>query len=221
MEPYQRAQSLFTSATFGPCQTTVTDEIHISENISVLFLGINTVFNEENQETDFTFIFESTISGVEETELDSIISNHTGKPTPLTDLENEQLKALTMIDEAAGEARARFITTTAGQSAVYTQKAKNSKKYQDDGNPTIDENNQADIDNYPFVISEKRAKNHSDYATAAATVLYTEKEWDKLAATMEEIRLNYKDQVNATTDGLTAKALGHKGKALLDQFKPV
>lgn len=152
------------------------------------------------------------LSGGDETILDGLVTGHT-PPTPLSALDQAKEDAKALIDTAAGQARSRYITVTPGQSAVYLRKAQNARAYIDAGNPVIDD--VADYAIYPYVIAEKKAKGNN-HATAAATLDGIATQWDQLAATMEEVRIQYKDLIDAAPDIETVATHKYNGRVALD-----
>jgi len=196
----------FVAIVNGLDATTLQNEIWINVNITTLFYGVAT----QNDNANIDFLFESEPSGAEKTELDSIIAAHTGKPTPLTALQQEVFNAKKEIDDCAGDARARYITISPGQSAVYIEKEKQSQTFKDSGYP-------ADETGYEFVTAEKNAQGVSS-TVAADTVLAMAGGWKLLAATIEETRLSYKNQVAAAPDVNTVIALKNKARAILNSI---
>lgn len=150
-----------------------------------------------------------TLSAGDQSALDGIVASHT-IPTPLSALDQAKADAKAEIDFAAGQARARYITVTPGQSAVYIRKAADAKAYIDAGYP---------VDNspYPYVTAEKNAKGVSA-SDAANSLNSIANSWDSLAAAMEEVRIQYKDLIDAATDVATVKVHAYNGKVALDNM---
>jgi hypothetical protein len=194
----------FINAVNGIDISTFQDAIRINVTITTLFHGTKT----ENNGVNLIFIFDSEPSAGELTELDVLIAAHTGKPVEPTALEKEISASKSAVDIAAGEARARYITVTPGQTAVYIEKEKQSKAFKDAGYP-VDETG------YGFVTAEKNAQSVT--ATVAAdTVLAMSTGWKVIAANIEQTRLEYKNQISTAANINSAKALSNKAIALLN-----
>ncbi len=206
MYDVQKASTDFVAATNGIDYRSLQDTIWVDVLITTLFHGCRS----DNDEADTYFVFESEPTAAELTQLDVIIAAHTGKPTPLTPLEEEVNAAKESIDSCAGEARARYITVAPGQSAVYMEKEKQSQKYKDEGYP-------ADETGYELVTANKNADGVTAQV-AADTVLAMASGWKLVAAGIEEIRIGYKNQVTAAADVNSVRALKNKARALLDSM---
>jgi len=186
-------------------------EIWINNNITTLMLGVRSVFNSDNSNLDYIIVFSNTISAAEQTELDSIIAAHTGKDPEPSQIDQLKEDSKTEIDNCAGEARDRYVTTTKAQDAVYVLKEKEAEKYKGNGYP-------ADLTGYPFVQADKNARNFNTGQEAADDILTLATNWTYLAAQIEEIRLGYKDQIDQSNDPDTINALASKAKAILDSI---
>lgn len=180
------------------------DTVWANINISTLFYGCIT--NDEDSTLKFSFDVEP--SPTEKSELDNIVVAHTGKPAEPSALDKEKGLAKQLIDDCAGEARARYITVAPGQDAVYIKKEQQSQAYKDAGYP-VDETG------YELVTAQKNAD--STTATVAADyILATAASWKTIAANIEELRISYKNQIGAAVDVNSVIALRNKGRALLD-----
>jgi len=93
------------------------------------------------------------------------------------------------VDVAAENARLRYITAGAGQSAVYILKADDAQKFIDDAYPEVS------IASYPFVNAEANALG-SDGQTAADGIIAQRDAWLSVAALIEEERLKGKADID-------------------------
>lgn len=195
----------FVAATNGIDLLKFQDDVWVNATITTLLLGVKTTNDGANLE----FIFDSEPSAPEKTEFDTLVAAHTGSPAALTAVEEAQEAAKSAIDVAAGSARARYVTVTPGQAEVYVEKGKQAQEFKDASYP-------ADETGYEFITAEKNAQGVT--ATVAAdTILATAAGWKAIAANIEEIRLDYKNQVGAElADVKVIKALGNKAIALLN-----
>lgn len=156
------------------------------------------------------------LSGGDETILNDLVSGQV-IPAPMSDLDAAKLDAKAEIDTAAGQARSRYITVTPGQSAVYLRKAANAKAYLDAGSPAINEEVPEEVAVYPYVVAEKKAKN-TTHPVAAQSLDSIAKQWDSLAAVMEEIRIQYKDLISNAPDVETVALHKYNGRVALDNM---
>lgn len=100
--------------------------------------------------------------------------------------------ALQAIDEAAGRARARYITTAPGQELTYQEKAEEAIDYTTAGYP-------ANLTNYPFIQAETDATGKTAMQ-AAVDILAKRSEWVMIGSSIERQRISGKLSVtNATT----------------------
>ena len=183
----------------------------IWSNVNIISLYLLFVYDEDDNNLGnftYSFRFKTELTINEQTELDTVISSHTGNPPGLTDLEKAIEDAKNSIDTAAGTARSRYITVSPGQDAVYVGKGKEAQAYIDAGYPV-------DLTGYPFVTAEKNAKGITPTA-AADTISAIAVGWTGLAASIEEIRLGYKEQIGAETDIDIIMALCGKCIAILN-----
>ena len=200
----QKTLTDFVAATNGIDFTSLQDTIWTDAGVTTLFHGCNS----ENNYAVVIFVFDSEPSAGEKTIIDGIVAAHTGKPATLSALAAEIESSKDEVDTCAGEARSRYITVAPGQSAAYIEKEKQSQNFKDAGYP-------ADETGYEFVTAEKNAQGTS--ATVAAdTVLVMAAGWKIVAANIEEIRLDYKNQIAAAVDVNTVIALKNKARAILD-----
>jgi len=94
------------------------------------------------------------------------------------------------IDMAAGEARARYISTGSGQDAVYLLKAHQAREFKAAGyEGTVPMLIQAEM-----FVSGMNAQQATDY------ILATEAQWVYLASEIEKIRRAAKIHVNSLTE---------------------
>lgn len=90
-------------------------------------------------------------------------------------LADAQSAALLAIDNAAGSARARYITVVNGQAETYIAKATDAERYKAAGYPDTQ------IGNYPWVRAKAQALSATptavDYQTATDLILSTRDAW--------------------------------------------
>lgn len=200
----QKVGTDFVAATNGIDIDSLQDSIWVDAGITTLFHGCHT----RNDLAEINFVFEVEPSAGEKTILDGIVAAHTGKPAEPSALDKEKELSKQLIDDCAGEARARYITVAPGQDAVYIKKEQQSQAYKDAGYP-VDETG------YELVTAQKNAD--STTATVAADyILATAASWKIIAANIEELRISYKNQIGAAVDINSVIALRNKGRALLD-----
>lgn len=117
-------------------------------------------------------------------------------PPPLNEV---QSAALSAIDAAAGAARARYITVSAGQEATYMLKESNARDYQTAGYPA------ASVAAYPMVQAEAEAiygatPTAAQIQSAADAVVAQADAWIAKAAQIERARIGGKRAVAAASD---------------------
>jgi len=123
-------------------------------------------------------------------------------PADTPSLADFRVTACIAIDLAAGATRQKYITTTAGQEATYTEKARQCEVYKAAGYPAA-----PDPVAHAYVIAEKNAKGGSTtYQQACDAILAERDQWSVLGAKIEEARRKAKIAVNAatTTDAVEA-----------------
>jgi hypothetical protein len=208
MSDYSRPLADFTSITNGVDLDSLQNEIYLNATITTLFHGLQANTDDSTGDVTFTFIFDAAISTAEETELDVVIAAHTGKAAEPSDLDKQKAESKRTVDEAAGEARERYATNAPLQDSVYIEKGKDADAFKAAGYP-------ADETGFEFITAEKNATGKT--ATQACDdLIATGASWKVLAASIEELRIGYKTQIDAAADVQTALSLGLKGKALLD-----
>ena len=74
----------------------------------------------------------------------------------------------------------------------------------------------ADLSNNPFIQAEVNAQGHNTGQEASDAILATAAGWKTIAANIEEIRLDYKNQVDAALTPENVSALSNKARATLD-----
>ena len=211
MFTYNYTEIDFISSSIKVAQDTLQQEIWIDSGFDSLFLGVVGEINEGLEaEAEYRFLFENELSAEELALLDAIVEVHEGAPTPLTELEIEISTAGDFVDAAAGAARARYITVSEGQDAVYVNKGMEAQAYIDAAYPT-------DTANYPFITAEKNARGLSA-REAADSIKSIAESWTYLASNIEEIRLGYKTQIKAQSTKRNVQALRNKAKAILDSI---
>lgn len=95
------------------------------------------------------------------------------------------------IDNVAGNARTRYITSAPGQEMTYLEKSEEAADYAAAGYP-------ADTTNYPFVAADATAYSITPQQ-AADQILAQRAVWITVGAQIEQVRLNGKNQVNTAT----------------------
>ncbi len=111
-------------------------------------------------------------------------------PPPSPPLEEARALALLEVDQAAGAARARYITTAPGQEAVYMLKLEQARAYQAAGYAgAVPELIQAEADALGVTAQE-----------AADLILATAAAWTAKAAQIERIRRGRKAEIEAAAD---------------------
>lgn len=105
---------------------------------------------------------------------------------------NARTLAQERIDRAAANARARYITTGAGQEATYQLKADEANAYIAAGRP-------ADASAYPLLNAEATATG-ATLSDLADAVLLMRQQWVQLAAGIEGVRMGGKVAVQAAPD---------------------
>ena len=105
---------------------------------------------------------------------------------------NARTLALDRIDRAASDARARHITTGAGQEATYQLKADEAAAFIAAGRP-------ADTSAYPLLTAEATATG-STVSNLADAVQVMRQQWVQLAAYIEGVRMGNKAAAVAATD---------------------
>jgi len=111
---------------------------------------------------------------------------------PLT-LEQEKVVLLRQIDQAAGHARTRYITSTSGQEATYLAKAEQATAYKAAGYP-----DPCSTAIYPFIALESTALSMSP-ATLADSILTERDAWLQKGAQIEAVRRGAKVAISAAT----------------------
>jgi hypothetical protein len=113
-----------------------------------------------------------------------------GEWTPT--LSEYKSQAKDVIDQAAGRARARYITVAPGQEATYQAKATEADSYVAAERPV-------DTTPYPILTAEAQARGIS-VSDMADLVRTTRDQWIQLAAIIEALRVGGKLAVDAAVD---------------------
>lgn len=132
----------------------------------------------------------------------------------LSTLEDAQAAAIAAIDAAAGAARARYITVTAGQDATYLAKAAQAEAYAAAGYP-------ADLTTYGYIEAELARlgldpAQASDRRAACDGILAIRAQWLAIDALIERHRLVGKARVQAAADHAAVAAERDAAVAALD-----
>jgi hypothetical protein len=141
-----------------------------------------------------------------------IVPGADGKPIPQDPpkpaLADYKSQAQNAIDQAAGLARARYITVAPGQEATYQAKAAEADAYVAAGSP-------ADTTPYPILAAEAQARGIS-VSDMAELVRTTRDQWTQLAATIEGMRIGGKLAVDAAADHASVDAAKESAVAQLE-----
>jgi hypothetical protein len=109
---------------------------------------------------------------------------------PFKSIEEAREWARNQIDEAAGAARARYITVTPGQDATYQAKYADAQAFVRAGYPD------ADISQYPWVKAEADATGLS-FALAADSIKAVGDPWNLVVGpAIESLRIGGKSALN-------------------------
>jgi len=106
----------------------------------------------------------------------------------LSGLDLEKANAKIIIDETAGRARKKYITTVEGQDLTYSYKIVDAQKYIDDGRP-------ADASPYPWTQAEADARGISA-SDAADIIVGTYNAWEPIGVSIEKERIKGKDKID-------------------------
>lgn len=102
--------------------------------------------------------------------------------------------AAVAIDNAAGKARQRYITTSPGQDATYTVKYAEALGYIADGYPS-------DLSPYPFIAGESQPNTWMTPTQAATRIATIGGYWrEVIGPAIEAARINGKDALDSLTD---------------------
>lgn len=124
------------------------------------------------------------------------------------ELDNARTLATERIDSAAAAARARYITTGAGQEATYLTKEREADAFVAAGRPS-------DTSAYPMLVAEA-AGCGTTIGVVADLVRATRNQWVPLAATIEGLRMGGKSAVAAAND---VQAILLITETILDQLR--
>ena len=203
MQSYTYELSEFVSLITQIDATKLQDSVFINPDIVTLFVGCDISEN-------VSFIFHDNLTNLEIEELDEIVMAHTGKSADLTPLQIAIKNGKQFIDEYAGDARSRYLTTTAGQDIVYVAKYEECLAF-------IAANYPEDLTIYPFMQAESIALGVTP-TQAANSIATTGIMWRYLAATIEKVRLGYKKQISLQTDINIVNSLVSKSRAILNSL---
>ena len=128
--------------------------------------------------------------------------------SPHATLADAQAAAEARIDEAAGRARARYITVTPGQEATYVEKGRQAEAYRAAGYP-------ADLTSYPWIQAEVNATGKTPQQ-AADDILAQRDQWIALGAQIEELRIKGKSDIRSATTKAQVRQLADQAVAALD-----
>jgi len=117
------------------------------------------------------------------------------------------------IDNAAGEARARYITVAPGQDAVYALKKEQAESYKAEGYP---------VDTTKYLLIQAEANAMASSTTVACDyILATANQWMQLAAAIEQIRQSAKQSASGITDKSQWKNISQIGYDAVEQLNAV
>jgi len=123
-------------------------------------------------------------------------------------LPHAQREASERVDEAAGKARARYITWQPGQEAVYQLKREQAQAYKAAGYP-------ADASPWPLIDAEAQARGISEQQVADE-ILAIADAWMQKAAQIEAIRMKAKADIKAATDWQSCLAIAEQAERDLE-----
>jgi len=103
-----------------------------------------------------------------------------------------KLDKLKEIDDKSEEVRNKYITPGFGQSMTYLKKAEDAHLFASNGYP------EDSTSGYVYITAEATARGMTK-TDAANYIIATEQAWQTLAATIEEIRIRGKYQLEALT----------------------
>ena len=124
-------------------------------------------------------------------------------------IETIKAAAAAAIDQAAGFTRSKYITTSPGQEATYTEKARQCEAYKAAGYPAT-----PDPVAHAYVIAEANAKQCS-YQAACDAILAERDQWAVLGAKIEESRRKAKIAISSATTAEAVEAALQTGLAEL------
>ena len=110
---------------------------------------------------------------------------------PLIGLDAVKAAANNAIDETAGSARARYLTTVEAQDLTYSYKIVDAQNYISDGRP-------ADATPYPWTEAEADARGISA-SDAADLIVGTYSAWEPIGIEIEKERIRGKDKIDKET----------------------
>ena len=123
----------------------------------------------------------------------------------LPSLDDIKVAACAEIDQTAGTTRTNYITTSTGQEATYTEKARQCEAYKATGYPAT-----PDPVAHAYVIAEANAKGCS-YHEACDAILAERDAWAVLGARIEEARRKAKIAIMAATTAEAVEAVKQTG----------
>jgi len=119
------------------------------------------------------------------------------------------------VDLSAGEARKRYITDIAGQSATYLRKEKHAEKFRDAGYPEAD----IALPQYRYIKAEVDAREGAMTPTQAADYILGKADmWDQLNEIIESERIKAKIKIDAAASVQDAISERDSAIALLDSI---
>lgn len=122
-------------------------------------------------------------------------------------------RAKSNIDNAAGRARSRFITTVPGQEGTYQLKVNEALDYISAGSP-------ADTSLYVMLTAEAEGRN-IPVSDLANEVLLVRDQWVLIAAQIEKLRMSGKIAVANAADGSDLNAVAQPFIDQLNLIQPV
>lgn len=112
------------------------------------------------------------------------------------------------IDNAAGSARARYITTVAGQAETYLRKSEDARRY-------IAAGETGDTSDYPWVEADAEAFGLTP-TQAAVAILEQESIWQSIGTNIERTRLGYKRKIDQATTTAQINQIAREAIQLLE-----
>jgi len=174
---------------------------YISDSQDV-YTNLETILcSHDNDVSIYNFVFSDELSQEEQDALDSLVAAY-------SNLQEYREQAFTKIDDAAGRARSRYVTTSPGQDAVYTLKAADAESYKSKGYPH-------DTTKYKFIEAEMAATGMSA-KDVADMLIQIKSQWILLAAGIEQVRLSGKNLIKTKTTKEEIDAITSQTISVLD-----
>lgn len=161
----------------------MTAHVEISENYD-----FEAIAQAANQPTGRRTIYvdgKLYVDGATQEDLDAAVA----AATPIDPIEFEKIKAKVVVDDVAGQARKKYLTTADGQEMTYLKKEADAEAFKAAGYPEVD------IADYPWINAEAIAQEDTGQEVADA-ILAQRDAWITIGAKIEEERMKGKVQIN-------------------------